>query len=177
MDIQDLKIHHEKNKFLIRQRLDEFRKIKKGKDKNEYFKELCFCLLTAGTSAELGIKTINHLGGVIHYGNEADILERLKEVYRFYNVRARYIFLARDKFKQVDFTKEGNELRDEIVEKILGIGYKEASHFLRNIGYKDYGILDKHIINCLYELKVIDEAIPPKNRRDYLEIEEKMRRF
>jgi len=75
MNIQELKIHHERNKFLIRKRLDEFRKIIKSKDKKEYFRELCFCLLTAGTSAELGIKTINHLGGVIFYGNEEDILE------------------------------------------------------------------------------------------------------
>lgn len=177
MNIQEIKIHHEQNKFIIRKRLGEFNKIKRNRDKKEFFRELCFCLLTAGTSAELGIKTINHLGGVIFYGNEKDILESLKEVYRFYNVRARYIFLARDKFKLVDFTKEGNELRDEIVKNILGIGYKEASHFLRNIGYKGYAILDKHIINCLFELGVIGEAVPPKNRNEYLEIEEKMKKF
>ena len=64
-----------------------------------------------------------------------------------------------------------------MVENFKGIGYKEASHFLRNIGFKGYGILDKHIINCLFELGVIKEAIPPKNKRDYLEIEEKMKKF
>jgi N-glycosylase/DNA lyase len=60
---------------------------------------------------------------------------------------------------------------------VKGLGYKEASHFLRNIGFKGYGILDKHIVRSLHELKVIDSPRPPTSRGKYLDAEEKMRRF
>jgi N-glycosylase/DNA lyase len=60
---------------------------------------------------------------------------------------------------------------------VKGLGYKEASHFLRNIGFKGYGILDKHIVRSLHELKVIDSPKPPASRGKYLDAEEKMRRF
>ena len=176
MQISEIKEHYEKFKLLIKQRVFEFEKTGK-RGQNEIFRELCFCILTAGTSAELGIKTINHLGDVIFDGSEEETLNRLKEVYRFYNVRARFIFLARENFKKINLDDKSVDIRDKVVENIKGIGYKEASHFLRNIGFKGYGILDKHIINCLFELGVIKEAIPPKNKRDYLEIEEKMKKF
>ena len=61
--------------------------------------------------------------------------------------------------------------------RIKGLGYKEASHFLRNIGFKGYGILDKHIVRCLAELGVIDSPKPPTSRNRYLEVEERMREF
>ena len=61
--------------------------------------------------------------------------------------------------------------------RVKGLGYKEASHFLRNIGFKGYGILDKHIVRSLYELKVIDSPKPPTSRGKYLETESRMRQF
>jgi N-glycosylase/DNA lyase len=60
---------------------------------------------------------------------------------------------------------------------VKGLGYKEASHFLRNIGFKGYGILDKHIVRCLNELGVIDSGKPPTSRGRYLETETRMRQF
>jgi N-glycosylase/DNA lyase len=48
---------------------------------------------------------------------------------------------------------------------------------LRNVGFKGYGILDKHILRSLCELGVIDSPKPPSNRSRYLETEERMRRF
>src|SRR5260370_2781072 len=61
--------------------------------------------------------------------------------------------------------------------RIKGLGYKEASHYLRNIGFKGYSILDKHIVRCLAELGVIDSPKPPTNRNRYLETETRMRQF
>ena len=71
------------------------------------------------------------------------------------------------------------ERRDWLAKdpRVKGLGYKEASHFLRNIGFKGYGILDKHIVRSLHELKVINSPKPPSSRGKYLEAEEKMRRF
>jgi N-glycosylase/DNA lyase len=61
--------------------------------------------------------------------------------------------------------------------RVKGLGNKEASHFLRNIGFKGYGILDKHIVRCLFELGVIDSPKPPTTRGRYLQAENSMRRF
>ncbi len=72
-----------------------------------------------------------------------------------------------------------NERRDFFAtnKDIKGIGFKEASHFLRNIGFSGYAILDKHIMNCLFELKVVDDPKPPVNGKRYLEIEKKLKRY
>lgn len=61
--------------------------------------------------------------------------------------------------------------------RIKGLGYKEASHYLRNVGFKGYGILDKHIVRCLAELGVIDSPKAPTSRNGYLETEYRMRQF
>jgi N-glycosylase/DNA lyase len=58
---------------------------------------------------------------------------------------------------------------------IKGLGYKEASHFLRNVGFGGYAILDKHVLNCLFELSLIDDPKPPSTRAKYLAVEEKVK--
>ncbi len=60
---------------------------------------------------------------------------------------------------------------------IKGIGYKEASHFLRNIGFRGYAILDKHIINSMHEFGILKTGDKPKNNKEYLEIEQKLMGF
>src|SRR6267142_2444054 len=54
-------------------------------------------------------------------------------------------------------------------KQIKGLGYKESSHFLRNIGLTGHAILDKHVMSCLTDLKVVDVPKPPANRARYLE--------
>ncbi|MBU0533846.1 MAG: N-glycosylase/DNA lyase [Candidatus Omnitrophica bacterium] len=74
--------------------------------------------------------------------------------------------------------------RTEMSEAILisngvkGIGYKEASHFLRNIGLgENIAILDRHILRNLKELGVIKEILSSISKKKYLEIEGKMKEF
>lgn len=173
MEVKEILNHHKKFETEIKNRLNEFSNV--GKDRNEIFRELCYCILTAGASAELGLKTITHLGDVIFDGTEEEIVAKLKEIYRFYNIRGNYIFIARNNFKKINIDDEN--VRNDLVENIKGIAMKESSHFLRNIGKKGYAILDKHIINCLFELNVLDSNKPPKNKKEYLEIENKMKDF
>lgn len=66
------KLKREKIKQTIETRMKEFESVKDKGDK-EVFRELAFCILTAGTSAELGLKTIDHLGDVLFYGSEEKI--------------------------------------------------------------------------------------------------------
>ena len=57
-----------------------------------------------------------------------------------------------------------------LVDNIKGLGYKEASHFLRNIGYDDYAIIDTHILDILARYRIIKQ---PKTltKKNYLKIE------
>ena len=174
--LKKLKEHYLKVKPLIKKRMKEFSEtFEKGE--KEIFRGLCFCILTAGTSAELGIKTIKELGDLIFYGSKEEIVEKLKKCYRFYNLRGEYIFLARNSFNIADLNLNHFERREILVKKIKGLGYKESSHFLRNIGFKGYAILDKHVINLLFDLGVLETNKKPKNKNEYLEIERKMHEF
>ncbi len=109
-------------------------------------------------------------------------------MHRFPNARPRYIIQTREYLKnEHDFKirdlilsyKDPIERRDFFAKNknIKGIGFKEASHFLRNIGFSGYAILDKHILNTLQELKIIKDSKPPSTRDKYIEIEEKLKGF
>ena len=160
-------------KEIVDQRMNEFSRIR-YKGYNEVFRELVFCILAAGTSAELGIKTVNHLGDTIFTGTKEDIQRKLKEVYRFHTIRAGYLDLARKNFRNVNLDDE--DVREQLVKNIKGIGMKEASHFLRNIGFKNYAIIDFHIVDILSKNSLIEKPkiITPKK---YLEIEDLLKKL
>jgi N-glycosylase/DNA lyase len=61
--------------------------------------------------------------------------------------------------------------------RVRGIGYKEASHYLRNVGFRGYAILDKHILARLAEFSVIESSKPPSSKKKYVALEEKMKQF
>ena len=153
-------------KKIIDSRMGEFENI--SRNFNDLFRELVFCILTAGTSAELGIKTMDHLGDLIFTGSEKDIQKKLKEVYRFHTLRAGFIHKARDDFRKLDINDA--DIRVKLVENIKGIGFKEASHFLRNIGHKNVAIIDFHIINLLVKNEIIERPKTLTSKK-YLEIE------
>jgi N-glycosylase/DNA lyase len=71
------------------------------------------------------------------------------------------------------------ERRDWLVKEkgIKGLGYKEASHYLRNIGMKGYAILDKHVLRSMAELKIIEDPKPPNTRSRYLNYELLLKKF
>lgn len=145
----------------------------------EWFSELCFCILTANSTAEKGLQIQNALG----YNGfaklpEKQLVKKLKSLgYRFYNRRAAFIVEARAHKKIKDkIVSIENEFaaRDWLAENIKGIGYKEASHFLRNVGYQNLAILDRHILSLMQEHGMI--AVKPNslNRARYLEAEKKL---
>lgn len=153
-------------KETVDKRLQEFSSV--PRDFKNLFRELAFCILTAGTSAELGLRTINHLGETLFTGSEKDIQKKLKEVYRFHTLRAGYLYEARDNFKKINVNDEN--ARGLLVNNIKGLGMKESSHFLRNIGFNDYAIVDFHIVDILVKNNLIykPKTLTPKI---YLNIE------
>lgn len=169
-----------KIKGLVNKRIKEFEELRK-KSSNELFKELCFCILTANCAAGKCIEIQKNISNGFLTFPKRKLANKLKELgYRFPNKRAEYVVEARkhkDSLKKIikSFDNQ-SELREWLVNNIKGLGYKEASHFLRNIGFKGLAILDFHIINNLVKCKLIKK---PKtfSKKKYLEIENKLRRI
>ncbi|MFW9821032.1 MAG: N-glycosylase/DNA lyase [Candidatus Thorarchaeota archaeon] len=171
-EIQLLK--HSDTKTRIESRLTEFSVIK-DQSKEEIFKELCFCIMTANCSAMKCIEVHEHIGENFLTFSEIELAKKFKELgYRFPNIRSNFIIKARENLSMLeDIIKSDNDenyLREWIVKNVKGIGYKEASHFLRNIGYTDYAIVDFHIVDLLVKYNIIEK---PKTmtKSIYLEIE------
>ena len=107
---------------------------------------------------------------------------------RFWRIRPSYIFHTREHLQQtcglrmrelLESFATPEERRDFFARNraIRGLGYKESSHFLRNIGFRGYAILDKHIVNSLRDLGVIPKGLKPGTRKGYLAIEKKLAAF
>ncbi len=186
--IKDIVSIHRGIRRHLRDRLEEFRSIWEGKDHYRAFKELVFCLLTPQSKAKAGWSAVEELErcGLLLGGKEEEIARHLSGV-RFHNNKARYVALAQRRFVRgnkpelSEVFSRGEDvkaLRDFLVKEIKGYGYKEASHFLRNIGLgRDIGILDRHILRSLMDLGVIDSIPKALGRKAYLEIEARMRDF
>ena len=167
-------------KDLIDTRMSEFKGTGR-KSSNEIFKELCFCILTANFNAERSMKIQMEIGDGFLTLPERRLTEKLGELgHRFPNTRAKYIVDARkckDSLKEIlrSFSNH-KELREWLVKNFKGLGYKEASHFLRNIGYTDFAIVDFHIIDVLTKHGLIEKPETLTKRR-YLEIEDLLRKI
>jgi len=164
---------------LVNKRLNEFENFK-NKNTKEWFSELCFCILTANSKAVTGLKIQDELKvkGFCEYSPDLIKNTIRKNKHRFHNNKAKYIVSARDhiniKNKITKLVKEKGEIkaREWLADNIKGIGFKEASHFMRNVGYKNLAILDRHILNLMKENSFIKEIPKPITRKKYLEIEE-----
>ncbi|MEK6897251.1 MAG: N-glycosylase/DNA lyase [Nanoarchaeota archaeon] len=164
--VEDLK--QKPVKSIIDARMEDFAGLGKKSD-NDTFKELCFCLLTANFNARGGIKIQKEIGdGFLHLSEKqlSELLTRLG--HRFPNSRAKFIIEARENFKKINLRDEN--IRESLVKNIKGLGMKEASHFLRNIGFSNYAIIDFHIIDFLVR-NGLTEKPKTLTEKKYLEIE------
>jgi N-glycosylase/DNA lyase len=158
--------------LLVRRRIGEFEEVGR-KPVREVFRELCFCIMTANCAAGKCWSVQLEIGEGFLTLSERALERRLRACgYRFPN-RAEYIVGARGKISGLEdalASLRGEGLRDWLVKNIRGLGMKEASHFLRNIGYKDYAIIDFHIVDLLVNRCLIER---PKtlSKKKYLEIE------
>ena len=159
---------------IIQNRIKEFSSIKKS-GIVKIFKELCFCIMTANCSAEKCIEVNDRIDKGFLNLSEEELVNKFKEFgYRFPNIRAKYIVEARNYISELESIINSNideiKLREWVVKNFKGLGYKEASHFLRNIGYKNLAIIDFHIVDLLVKYDLIEK---PKSmtKKKYLEIE------
>jgi N-glycosylase/DNA lyase len=136
----------------------------------------------------MGLNALEAVKPILMTGGQTELAAALTGVHRYPNARARYIVESRQFLEKHYGLRLRNKLqdfdcplkrRDWLVQEkgIKGLGYKEASHYLRNIGFSGYAILDKHVLNCLAELKIIDDPKPPNTRSRYLTVEEKLKQL
>ncbi len=184
--IEKIRSTHVERRDEIRRRLGEFEAIWKAGDDARLWEEMVFCFFTGGCSAKMGLRSIDAVRDLLESGGQPELAHALTGVHRYPNARSRYVVASRNFLRgHCDLKLRGKldsfdchfERRDWLAKEkgIKGLGYKEASHFLRNVGFKGYAILDKHVLRCLAELKIIDDPKPPNTRSKYLRVEQKLK--
>jgi len=180
------KLKKDKIQITIDKRLKEFESVGRS-DCIYWFSELCFCILTANSRAQTAIAIQKEITpyGFQRY-NKAKITSIIKRnKHRFHNNKAQYIIEARDylNIKHIitdiieHFGKDSENLaREWLAKNIKGLGFKEASHFMRNIGYKNLAIIDRHILDLMCEHGICKR---PKtlDKKAYLDIERDFKRI
>lgn len=112
---------------------------------------------------------------------ETDILATLSGRYPFYKLRANQIRRAAESLYGsggsikdfLDNAVDFREMRQYLVSEIPGLGPKQSSLFLRNIGYADsIAVLDVHVLtymNWAGLTAVLEKAIPTIRKYEMLE--------
>ena len=171
----------------IKERLHSFSEIWKNATDEELFHELVFCLFTPQSKAKSCWQAVEFLikSNLILNGSEKEIAQNIRGV-RFRNNKARYLVLARTRFidsnesirQSLEKHQSDEEKRLWLLQNIKGLGMKEASHFLRNIGFfEKLTILDRHILKNLNKSDVISEIPKTISYKKYIDIETKMQNY
>ena len=179
--LQELTELHRTKRTAIRRRLKDFASI----PASEYFYELLYCLLTPQTSAVNADKTIAKLKEVRFEArnlNPEPFLADKRHYIRFHKTKSKHLLKLKAEIQTVQSVlsndASSNELREWLVKNIYGLGYKEATHFLRNIGKNDgLAILDRHILRNLQRYGAIRSLPETLSRKQYLSIEKKFMSF
>jgi len=184
----DISAAHAVRKKEIQARLSEFREVWQHGSDERLWEELVFCIFTAGASARMGFTAVDAVRPLLAQGGRREMTRALRKAgaHRFPVERPGYIVVTRDYLREhcnlelrrkLQSFRNPIERRDWLAQekRIKGLGYKESSHFLRNIGIRGYAILDKHVMSCLHDLQIVENAKPPATRARYLEVEEKLK--
>lgn len=187
MSLDELVSKYDAKKSDLKKRLEEFKAVGE-QDDPRVFAELAFCLCTPQSRAISCWKAVESLtkNNLLYVGSNTQIKPFLNAV-RFNENKSNYIVQARDMFsnggkiriKEKLFSMGNPEkMREWLFENVNGLGMKESSHFLRNIGFgKSLAILDSHILKNLVKYGVIEEVPKSLTKKKYLEIEQKMKEF
>jgi len=179
--LQPLLLLYAERKHAIQARLSDFARV----PQSEYFYELAYCLMTPQSSAVHAERVVAVLRGqdFLETGFDPEQLLRTKEHYiRFHKNKSKYLLAIRqtlgDILAALSNGHSSEVMREWLVNNVKGLGYKEASHFLRNIGRNDgLAILDRHILRNLRRYGVIRSIPESLSRKRYLSIERRFKRF
>lgn len=167
----------DKSTPLVEKRWKTFLTLGKNGSEEELFSELSFCVLTANWSAKGGIRAQKEIGNGFCSFTRKELESALKKIgHRFPFARSNYIIQNRwivGKLRRI-ISMPSERAREYIVKNVKGIGWKESSHFLRNVGVKNVAILDKHIMKMMVSAKMIDEIPKRWTKSRYLDYESRL---
>ena len=202
--LENLRKAYREKREEIQKRLRDFRRVWQNGSDEVIFSELTFCICAIQNKAELSDDAVHTLlsNGTLFHGSQSEIAEILRSKVRFHNQKSLYIVETRKYFSEKSHLRVKDvlnrflngkipfnhltiqpfhqTLRDWLAEnpRVMGLGYKESSHFLRNIGLGEgLAILDRHILTNLIRFRVIPEMPKSLTKKRYLEIEKKTRKF
>lgn len=143
--------------------------------RKDIFYMLCFCISVPQSRAISVDKAVTILRDRKFYENGLSV-EELTSVLlakaRFQNRKANYLSGAREIFLDTKFWEELNQIFKSWPSKPLsdkrsvrtrfdrlfkGLGLKEISHWLRNIGMPGLAIIDIHVLRALKERNLVSE--------------------
>ncbi len=173
LPIEYLERYNDLKPFIIN-RLKEFKNVKK----EDYFYEFCYCILTPQSKAKNAYEVQKLLQEMDFLNCALDVTYILRDksrYIRFHNQKAKRLLESRIIFNDIKNVLESKlnqyEKRNWIAENINGFGLKESSHFLRNIGYRNLAILDRHILRHLTYCGIFTEIPKIKSKKHYIELE------
>ncbi len=169
----------------IRKRLSEFEETFQKADDLQVFHELSFCILSSGVGPKIADRCMRAMGEKLGDGEEDELLGRIEAIHKYAENASRYIVFTREYLKKehgfllksLVSSFEGRVERRDFFAKnpgIKGLGYMQASHFLRNLGFSGYAILDRNNLVSLSELGITSETKYPLSKKRYIETENLM---
>lgn len=154
------------------------------KSEKEIFYELCYCICTPQSKAQHALHVVEQLEQQQFFERPFDptpLLAQREHYIRFHRTKAARLLGIRDQFPAIlamlRDEPDPRVLRAWVATTVPGLGFKEASHVLRNLGYADLAILDRHILRNLARYGVIADPMPPRTRQDYEVLEERFQNF
>ncbi len=175
--MQELLEAHRTRKQEIRERLAEFTKV----TGDDLFYELCFCLLTPQTSGFRADACVQQLKALDFLHATVDPRPILRKKVRFHNHKAEYLLAMKRKYpvlqEVIASTNDKTMLRDYLLKEVKGFGLKETHHFLRNIGHRNFAILDRHILKNMKKYKAIHSLPKSLTTKRYFALEQKFKNF
>ena len=106
-----------------------------------------------------------------------------KEYYiRFHKTKAKLLVAMKQQYdailQKISTADSAFEKRQWLAENVKGIGYKEATHFLRNVGLNEgLAILDRHILKNLKKYGAIRSMPKTLTKKKYLSLERRFQQF
>lgn len=177
---EEMQALYETSRAAILQRLVDFSAV----PPEEYFYELCYCLLTPQSSARNVSRAVEELQSRDFFNapfDAAPVLRTPQHYVRFHLTKAKRLLKAREQFNEtaavVLSLDSAVSKRSWLVEHVNGLSLKEASHFLRNIGERDLAIIDRHILTHLVACGVLKKKPASISTKRYLAIENKFKKF
>lgn len=147
-------------------------------DMDEYDQrlELVACILGSQVRYEAANKALAQLEDIglidddrwidpIDEAFEGEVYDQLSQGYRFPRARARQLAGARNALaskrlgKRLGEASDPRSMRERLVDGIPGLGPKQASMFLRNIGWSyELAILDTHVLRFMAMKKLLPSS-------------------